>query len=114
MPMKDVPSLCNGPLAFGQDSCLPSHLIKSANDGLAAVHESIKCVWNPDFGAELLHQLLRSTKVMSWHPGEKMMNCLKLQAAVEEVEPLGAVDIHGCAQHLLREGLVWSEFRRTH
>ena len=101
--MKDIAPLCNSSLALSEDSRLPPNLIKSADDFFAAVYETIKRIRDPDLGAKFLHQLLRSAKVVSWHPREKVMNCLKLQATMEEIEPLWAVDIHGCAQHLLRE-----------
>ena len=43
-----------------------------------------------------------------------MVDGLELQAAVEEVQPGGAVDVHGSAQHFLREGLVDAEVGGAH
>ena len=43
-----------------------------------------------------------------------MVNGLKLQAAVKEVQPFGAVHIHGGAKHLLGERLMDSEVSCTH
>ena len=43
-----------------------------------------------------------------------MVDGLELQAAVEKVQPGGAVDIHGGAQHFLREGLVDPEVGGAH
>lgn len=42
------------------------------------------------------------------------MNGLKLESAVEEVQPLRTIDIHGCAKHLLRERLIWSKIGGGH
>ena len=46
--------------------------------------------------------------------GEEVVDGLELQAAVDEVQPGGAVDVHGGAQHLLREGLVDAEVGGAH
>ena len=42
------------------------------------------------------------------------MDGLELQAAVEEVQPGGAIDVHGGAEHLLRKGLVHAEIGGAH
>ena len=42
------------------------------------------------------------------------MDGLELQTAVEKVEPLRAIDIHGGSQHLLREGFVDPEVCSAH
>lgn len=42
------------------------------------------------------------------------MDGLELQAAVEEVEPVGTIDIHGGAEHFLGEGLVDAEIGGAH
>lgn len=44
----------------------------------------------------------------------EVVDSLKLQASVEEVQPLGAIHVHGRPQHLLREGFVDSQFCSTH
>lgn len=44
----------------------------------------------------------------------QVVDGLELEAAVEEVEPGRAVDVHGGAQHLLREGLGDAHVRGAH
>lgn len=51
---------------------------------------------------------------MAWHAGKEVVDGLELQAAVEEVEPLGAGDIHGGAQLALGEGLGGAEVGGGH
>lgn len=45
---------------------------------------------------------------------EQMVHGLELQTAVEEIEPLRAVDVHGRAQHALGEGLGDAEVCGRH
>ena len=101
MAMKNISSLCNNFLAFREDRRLPPHFSKLANDLLVPINEAKQRIRYAKFSAELLDQLLCSAKVVSWHPREEMVNCLELQAAVKEVQPLWAVDIHGGPEHLL-------------
>ena len=42
------------------------------------------------------------------------MHGLKLQTAVEEIEPGRAVDVHCRAKHLLRKGLVHTQVGSAH
>lgn len=44
----------------------------------------------------------------------QVMDGLELQSAVEEVEPVGRIDIHGRAEHLLGKGLVDAEVGGAH
>ena len=44
----------------------------------------------------------------------QVMHRLELQAAVEKVEPLGTIDVHGGAKHFLGEGLVHAQVGRAH
>lgn len=43
-----------------------------------------------------------------------MVDGLELQATMEKVEPLRAIHIHGRAQHLLCEGLLWPVVHGAH
>ena len=47
-------------------------------------------------------------------PRVQMVHSLELQAAVDEVEPGGTVDVHGDAEHFLRERFVHAEVGRRH
>ncbi|KAH6616903.1 hypothetical protein C7974DRAFT_402636 [Boeremia exigua] len=51
---------------------------------------------------------------MSWQAWEQMVDGLELQAPIELVEPLWALDVDGRAELVLREGLRGSEVRRWH
>ena len=42
------------------------------------------------------------------------MDSLELQTAVEPIHPLGAIDVHGCAELVLGEGLGGAEVGRRH
>ena len=44
----------------------------------------------------------------------EVMDGLELQAAVDEVQPGGAVHVHGCAEHFLREGFMHAQVGRRH
>ena len=43
-----------------------------------------------------------------------MVDGLKLKTTVEEVEPLGTVNVHGCTEQSLGEALVDAEVSGTH
>ncbi len=43
-----------------------------------------------------------------------MVDNLELQPAVEKIQPGGTIDVHCCPEHLLREGLVWSQVCCAH
>ena len=46
---------------------------------------------------------------MPRHTGKQMMHSLELQAAVNEIQPFGAVDVHGGAELALGEGFCVAE-----
>lgn len=106
--------LDNGLLTLLQDCRLPGHIRQSSNNRLVSIHESKQSIRYAHFLAEALHQLLRGPQVMPGDPGIQVMNCLELQSAMEEIQPLGTVDIHGRAEHLLRERFVRSKIGSGH
>lgn len=112
--MQNVAFLDNTLLALDENCSLSRNLLKFTNDLLAAIHESIQGIRNPSLVAELLHQLLRCTKIMARHAREEMVDGLKLKAAVNEIQPLGAIDIHRSSEHLLGERFVWAKFSGAH
>lgn len=91
-------------LTLGQDPCLIGDVSQVTNDFLIAFLEPIQRVRDVDFLAKLHDKLLASTQVVSRDAREQMVYRLELQAAVKEVEPLWAIDVHSGPQHALREG----------
>jgi len=75
------------------------------NDLLIALLETIQCIRDANVFAEFHNKFLASAEVVPWNPWEQVMHGLELKTAVEEIEPFRAVDIHGSAQHALRERL---------
>lgn len=112
--MKEVTSLSNRFLTLCQYRGLSSDLRQLTYNCFVAVNEAHQCVWNIDVVAKLLDQLLRRTKVVTRNARVEMVDGLKLQTTMEEVEPLRTVYIHGGAQHLLCEGLLWPMVHRAH
>ena len=94
MPMEDITPLGKSLLAFRKYGSLPRYFFKSPNDRSASIYKPVKRVWNSNVGAEVLHKLLGPAKIMPRHPGEQVMNSLKLQSSMEKVKPWGAFDIH--------------------
>lgn len=106
--------LRNCSLTFGQDGSLPGNVRKLAQDFLVALCESVQSVRDANIVAELLDQLLRLAEVVARNPWEEVVDDLELQSAMDKVQPLGAVDVHGSAQHLLGERLAWAEVGGAH
>ena len=93
---------------------LPGHVAELANDLLVPTQKRKHGVRNVDVGAELLDETLGLAQVVPRHPREQVVHGLELEPAMEEVEPLGAVDVHGRAQHLLGERLVDAQVGGRH
>lgn len=79
------------------------HLLQAAQHLLVSPAEAVNHIWNLCISTELPNILLCLAKVVSGHAREEVMHGLKLEAAVEEVQPGGAVDVHGGAEHPLRK-----------
>ena len=107
-------TLGNTLLASSQDLRLSSDIAETSNDFLVSIVEAIDGIGNTYIIAELLDQLLSSTQVVARHARIQVVDGLELKTTVEEVEPLGTVDIHGCAKHALRERLVDTEISGAH
>lgn len=112
MPQQDPSSRCF--LTLCKNRCLSSYLPQLANNLLIAIHKPIQRVWNPDLDAKVLYQPLSRPQVMHWNTRKEMMDRLKLESAVHKVQPLGAIDIHGGTEHLLRKGLARAQVCRAH
>ena len=114
MRMQKVAPLCDSLLALSQNSGLSSDLAQLTDDCLVAIDKTHQCIRNVDVAAKLLHKLLRGAQVVARNARVKMVDGLKLQASMEEVQPLRTINIHSGAQHLLRERLVWPMIHRAH
>lgn len=90
-------------LAAEKDSDLLSNVVQSTEDFLIAVKEAQGEIRDARIGTELLNKSLNTTEVVARYTREQVVNSLELEAAVDEVQPLGAVDIHGRAKLALRE-----------
>jgi hypothetical protein len=89
-------------------------LFKPTKHDLVPFHKRIALVLYARLLAKLPHQHLERTQIMPRHPREQMVHRLELQAAVQEVEPGRAVDVHGGAQLALGERLGGPQVRRRH
>ena len=101
-------------LALSEDRGLPRDLGQRAHHTLVPVDEAVQSVRDADLVAEVLDELLGAAEVVTGHPRVQVVDNLELQAAVEEVQPLGTVDVHGGAEHLLGKGLVRAQVRGAH
>jgi hypothetical protein len=89
-------------------------LLQPLEHKLVAVHKAQAAVLDLCLCRKRLDELLTLTQVVPGDAGEQVVHGLELQAAVEPVEPDGAVDVHGGAKLALRERLDGSEVRRRH
>ena len=90
------------------------HITQSINDLFIAVQKRENRIWDVCLAAEIQNQMLCSTEVVSRDARIEVVDGLELQATMEEVQPGRAVDVHGCAKHFLREGLVDAHVGRRH
>ena len=101
-------------LALDHHLHLLAYLTQAPKHVLVPVHESQDLVLNTRVPAEFPHKRLQPPEVVPRHPREQVMHGLELQAAVDEVEPGGAIDVHGGAQLALGEGLGVAEVGGGH
>lgn len=71
-------------------------------------------VRDPRLIAKLAHKNLHLAKIVPGHAGKQVMHSLKLQAAVDKIEPRGAVNVHGGAKLALGKRLILAQVRRGH
>jgi len=112
MTLDQIPR--RNPSALLEDLHLLRDLAQPPNHLLVAPRKAINRVRDADVLAEGAHHRLRLAQVMPRDARVQVVHGLELQAAVHEVEPGGTVDVHGGAQHLLRERLVHAEVRGRH
>lgn len=98
-----LPTLSNTPLTSSQNPGLFSNISQSTNDLLIPIIKPINRIRDPDLITKLLHQLLCLSQIMARHTRVQVVYRLELEAAVEEIEPLGARNVHGGAEHALGE-----------
>lgn len=109
-----IPPFHQRSLAMGEDSRLTSHISQPPDDFSIAIQKSVQRIRDLNLLAELLDQFLRSPQIVARDARVEVMDGLELQATVKEVEPFGAIDVHGCPQHFLWEGLVCAEIGSAH
>lgn len=102
-------SLGNGFATFLHKAYLLRNLAQSADNLLVSIVEREYGIRNTSVTAKLENELLRTTEIVAGDTRVEMMDSLELQASVEKVEPCWAVDVHGGAEHLLRERFADSE-----
>lgn len=83
--------------------------LQPAQHDAVARREAVDHVLDLRLRAELLHERLQPAEVVARHAREEVVHRLELQAAVDEIEPLRAGDVHGRAELALREGLAGAE-----
>ena len=103
-PLNDLPR--NNLPALLEHPHLPRYLPQSRDDFSIPLGESVDRIRNTRFRTEVSHKRLRFPQIVSRDPGEQVVDGLELEAAVDKIQPGGAVDVHGRAQHFLWEGLV--------
>ena len=91
-----------------------ANLLKSAQNNLVALNKAIALVLDCCLVTELADQNLQSTQVVARHAREEMVDGLELKASVQEIQPGGAVDIHGSAQLTLGEALGRTQISGGH
>ena len=89
-------TLHNGLLAHLQNSYLPTDIAKMADNLLIAIDEAVECIRDTNLTAEFHNQLLRTTKIVPRDARVQVMDSLELQATVDKIKPLRAVDVHCC------------------
>lgn len=94
------------PLTLCEQGGLSTDLAQMGDDFFVAVDEPVQGIGHADIGAEILNEPLGASKIMAGHARVEVMDGLKLQAAMDEIEPRRAIDVHRGPEHLLRETLA--------
>jgi hypothetical protein len=90
------------------------YLFEAAKYDLVAFNKGVALVLDAGLLAKLFYENLQTAQIMAGYAREEMMASLELEAAVEEVEPLRAFDVHGCAELSLRESFGRAQVGRRH
>ncbi len=109
-----LPRLSHMLLALHQHLHLPPNLPQPPQNILVSLDESQDLVLNPRLLAKLSYQHLQPPQIMPRHSRKQMMHGLELQAAMHEIEPGRARDVHGGAQLALGEGFGVAEVGGRH
>lgn len=83
--------------------CLLGDLIEVPQNVAIAISEPVYHVIDANILTKLLDQWLCSSKIVSWHSWEQVMDGLELQSPMEKIKPWRTIDIHCCPQHSLWE-----------
>ncbi|KFY90677.1 hypothetical protein V500_05015 [Pseudogymnoascus sp. VKM F-4518 (FW-2643)] len=101
-------------LARDHDLDLLGDIAQPAQHDLVTIHEPEDGILDTDVFAELTDQRLHAAQVVAGHSWEQVVHGLELESAVDEIQPRGAVNVHGGAQLLLGEGLGGAEVGGRH
>ena len=99
-------------LTLRHQHSLFSNLLQPTQHLYIPILEPENAILDPRLLAKLAHQRLRLPQIMPRHAREQVMHSLELQTPVNEIQPRGAVDIHGRAQLVLGETLAGEDAGR--
>lgn len=102
------------PLTLRQNPRLPPHLPQPTHDLAIAAHKPKQRIRDADVETKRPDQALRPAQIVSRNARIQVVDGLELEAAVQEIQPRRAVDVHGGAEHFLGERLVHAQVRRAH
>lgn len=104
-----LPRLGHVRLTLRQDLRLARDLLQFTQHHTVALDKAVDQIADLGLGAEVLHECLQAAEIVARDAREEVVDGLELQAAVDEVEPGGAGDVHGGAELALGEGLGGAE-----
>ncbi|RUP47562.1 hypothetical protein BC936DRAFT_145585 [Jimgerdemannia flammicorona] len=83
---------------FIEEHDLIRHVLECLEHDPVPLGEGVDMVRESMFSAELLHIRLALSQIMPGNTRKQMVNNLELQAAVDEIHPLRAVDVHSSTE----------------
>ncbi|RUP47415.1 hypothetical protein BC936DRAFT_145754 [Jimgerdemannia flammicorona] len=99
---------------FIEEHDLIGHILERLKHDPVALGERVDMVRKSMLGAELSDVRLAGPQIVPGDAREQVVNDLELQSAVDEVHPLWAVDVHGCAELANNERLVGAHVFHAH
>jgi len=97
-----------------KEADLVCHILEGRVDDLVTLGKAMDVVRQTDLVTKLPDKRLSISQVVARHSREEMVDGLELKSSVEPIQPGGAVDIHGGAEHLCRKGLTIAQLLRGH
>lgn len=109
-----MPRLGHMLMAFHEGLNHPGNLVQPRQNDLVTVNKALVIVPDSRLLTEVQNETLCFAQVVSRQPGEQVVDGLELKSSVEEIQPLGAVDIQGGAELALGKGLGRAQVRGRH